>query len=325
MTQTEPSPEEQRKIDLIEALLYTAYSDGRSTHDGRIEQVMSKIDVLRPTLATKPRFQRSPSWKRLWMSSIVATLLMACVFVFQAFSGSQQLMAAIQKGISAAAEDIARHYRVTAVYRNVTSPKWMASKLERDENGDRAFVVSDLYVRGNEQFALRHPALLPNKDLWLGQSAGQTWVVPSIGTVRFGNKTLLAKWLSAREKISTPYLHVTTVLFRMQKGYTLSESKQAKIGLQDGSEIVCRQIAGVRKAKLDDKFPERIEFWSDVETGLVLRMNIDWNLEPGEAGRERIEIEFMGQPELADDWFLAEGHYTGFRRQVELSAGDELD
>ncbi len=56
-----------------------------------------------------------------------------------------------------------------------------------------------------------------------------------------------------------------------------------------------------------------------------MRLNIDWQLDSGETGRERVEIEFLGEPQLADNWFDAEGHYEGFRRRIQLDFDDKLD
>jgi hypothetical protein len=325
MSPDNPSSEEQRKIDFIESLLHSAYAEESSNCEDRIGKVMSKIHLTSKAGSIESKRSRRFTWKRVLGSSIAASILIAFVFLFQAFSNSQKVMAAIDRGMAAAAEDIARHYRIVAVYKNMRSRPWLTAKTEQDGKDERSYITSDLYVRGNDQFALRHPALVPGSDLWIGQSGQDAWIVPAFGPVRSGTNTLLAKWLNTREKISTPYLHVTTVLSRMSKGYHVEDLGESHVELEDGRNVLCQKIIGVRKPKLKESGPDRIEFWSDMDSGLVMRLNIDWHLDQGETGRERVEISLLGEPELADSWFDAQGHYEGFRRRVQLDVEDKLD
>lgn len=111
----------------------------------------------------------------------------------------------------------------------------------------------------------------------------------------------------------------------MSKGYHVEDLGASRIELEDGRKVLCQKIIGVRKPMLKESAPDRIEFWSDMDSGLVMRLNIDWQLDQGETGRERVEISFLGEPELAEDWFDAQGHYEGFRRRVQLDVEDKLD
>ncbi len=306
----EPTSHDNHREALIDALLTAAYVDERLAVAKKIDQVMRQIEH-ETSGPRRPTYQHTRATRRTssrWISwSIAASLLLAMFIGLQYFSPAQPALAAIEQSLAAAAEQVARKYLIT-----VTS---------RDGNRTRE-VKNDLYVQGNARFALRHPALLPGTDVWLGKGEDQTWVVPAFGPVRTGNDLALSRWLNSQEQVSTPYLHVTTVLNRMSRGYRLREMGETTILAANGNEVVCLHVVGELKREANQKLPTTIELWSDAQSGVAMRLEARWPLSASESGREKVVIEFAEQPNLPNNWFEAEGHYSGPRRKITLDTKD---
>lgn len=292
---------------LIDALLQAAYADERSAIGQRVEMVLRQMDSEQSTPAADP--MGDPRGRRRignrWVSyAIAVSIVLTLVVGFQMVGPSPTAIAAIERSLLAAGQDIARRYLITVSY--------------RDTDNQTLSVKNDLYVRGNDRFALRHPALLPGADLWLGKEGTGAWVVPSLGPVRTGDDLALSRWLSAHEDLPTPYLHITTVLDRMSRGYRLEELGNARIELGNGSQVDCRHVIGRLRLMANQKLPATIELWADVETGVAQRIVAKWNLSEGDFGRELVTLEFADQPDLPENFFRAEGHYSAPRRVIRL-------
>lgn len=301
----DPPSLDRLRESYIDALLSVAYDEDQGSVAERIERVMQRIEQEKGVASDRssnaaPTTTRK-TWNR-WISiAIAASLLVGMSFVLQSVSPIQPALAAIEKSIAAAAEQIARKYLVTVTYKS----------------GEQSYEIeNDLYVKGHDRFALRHPAVVPGADLWLGKNGDATWVVPAIGPVLTGNDLALSRWLSAQEQLSTPYLHVTTVLDRMSRGYQLRELGESTIGTREGKDVVCRHVVGERKNLANTNLPATIELWSDKASGVAIRIEACWSLAASESGREKVVIEFVDQPELPDNWFEAEGHYSGSRGTI---------
>lgn len=301
-----------------------AYVDEPSAVADRVDQVMQRIQLENsfahlpddePTRVTQapwnPQPPRNPQrtwnlqrpWNR-WVSMAIAASMLGAMFIgLHYFGPAQQALAAIEHSLEAAAEQVARRYLITVTL--------------KDGNKSRE-VENDLYVQGNDRYALRHPALLPGADLWLGKNGDTTWVVPAIGPVLTGNELALSQWLSSQEQFSTPYLHVNTLLDRMSRGYRLRKLYESTIRSVAGNDVVCRYVVGKLKSEANQNLPATIELWSDAESGVAIRIEARWSPYASESGREKVVIEFVDQPELPDNWFEAEGHYSGPRRQIKF-------
>jgi hypothetical protein len=307
MSSEHTSPDDNREA-LIDALLRSACVDERTTVANRVDEVMRQIEIGTTVsgrlIAERTRLTRR-TWSRRVSWAIAATLLVALFIGLQYLGPARQALAAVEQSLAAAAEQIARKYLITVTFKN---------------GNRRREVGNDLYVQGNDRFALRHPALLPGADGWLGKNGDQAWVVPSFGPVRTGNDLALSRWLSSQEQLSTPYLHVTTVLDRMSRGYRLQELGEATIRTAEGNDVVCRHVLGELKTGKNPKLPATIELWSDAQTGVAMRVEARWPLSTSESGREEVVLEFAGQPELPDNWFDPEGHYSGSRRKITFDS-----
>lgn len=294
----------------IEALLQAAYPTDRSGMDRRIDEVIAQLEAT-PVSGSGTRSEqtvRGRKWTRSLSYAAAAAILLAAIVAFQFFSPPDSALAAIEQSLMAAAQNVARHYQITVTLRNAA-----------DESLE---VKSDLYVQGNDRFALRHPALLPGATAWLGRDGGQAWVVPAVGPVRTGDDLALSRWLHSHEELSTPYLHVTTVLDRMARGYRLDELEPEAIVRSDGSSIVCRHVIGRLKSGDNRKLPHSIELWAARESGIAQRLVATWNLASHESGRANVIIEFLDQAEVPDNWFQADAHFTSPRRVLHLDAAN---
>jgi hypothetical protein len=209
-------------------------------------------------------------------------------------------MAAVQRSLNVAAELMTRRYQLQIRYRDAA-----------DEVGQ---IDVDLFVRGHDRFTLSHPGLLPGTSFWLGTDSSDEWVVPPVGPVRKGNDMVLSRWLRSREELDTPYLHVTSLLTRMSRGYRLASIPDQEIELPDGQTEICQVIQAELETADEANLPDTIELWSSRETGMAMRIAARWNLAEGDVGKESVVLTFQAdEPSLGDEWFTAEAHFEGRR------------
>ena len=302
----EPSSQDRNRETLIDALLRAAFVDEQSAVANRVDQVIKQIELEksvqhRPSVG--PTLAMRRTWNR-WVSMVVAASLLGAMFIgLQLLSPAQHALAAIERSLEAAEEQVARKYLITVTLKD--------GKRSRE-------IENDLYVEGNDRFALRHPAILSDADLWIGKNGQTTWVVPAIGPVLTGNDVALNRWLNSQEQFSTPYLHVTTILARMSRGYRLRKLGESTIRSVAGNDVSCRHVVGELKSEANQSLPATIELWSDAESGVAQRIVARWSLSESDSGREKVVIEFVDQPDLPDQWFEAEGHYSGLRSKINF-------
>jgi hypothetical protein len=106
----------------------------------------------------------------------------------------------------------------------------------------------------------------------------------------------------------------------MSRGYGLREMGETTIRSAAGNEVDCRHVVGELKSEANQKLPTTIELWSDARSGVAMRIEARWPPSTFESGREKVVIEFAEQPNLPDNWFEAEGHYSGQRRKITLDS-----
>ena len=135
-----------------------------------------------------------------------------------------------------------------------------------------------------------------------------------------GDETGLGRWLSHARTLSTPYLHVETILARMKRGYRLRELPDESIEDFDGNSIVCKHVVGTLRWNRAEKAPDKIELWSDSQTGVAIRLDATWNEPSGAYGHEKISLVLVDEPVLANDWFTATGHSSPNRRILRFDS-----
>ncbi len=325
------SPEMVCRDRWIEELLAAAGPLHRqdANHELRIQKILAALEDATPKRTQLPQHIAEPSPfsplptvllpKRRWAKWVTLTLAGSIVvmlfFVFQQNQTMRQALAVVEKSLQAADESVPRHYAVTSTF------------LDRDRTTLRS-VACDLYVCGNRQYALRHPALVGSGDLWIGRNGDSTWVVPARGPVRVGDETALHRWLEGNQELATPYLHLTSLLQRLSRGYRLQErSENAKdfdlhsvVAINDMSSSLsdaqlrqCRRISGERINQQATQNPEQIELWCDRETGVALRVVAIWDPQTNPRGRRSLVVDLVSSVELSEDWFDHAGHYPGRR------------
>ena len=318
---SEHDPQEHLRESLIEALLRSAYENDSANDQQRIEKVMQclalePIELERIELAHEESTASHQIGSRVQLNrgnrgivwAVAASVACGLFIAFQVWGTSGSALAAVQRSIATAQEYVVRQYRVTVTI--------------GDSTGNNRVISSDLYVQGSDRFALRHPALLPGAHLWLGSDGQDAWLVPALGPIRVGDETGLGRWLSQREQLSTPYLHVESMLARMGRGYRLNEKPATKLTLGSGTTVSCQQIEGNLRWRNQDKAPDKVKLWSDAQTGVAMRLELVWNVPTGSLGHHQIVIEFVDSPALADDWFAFAGHSTSNRRVLRFDATD---
>jgi hypothetical protein len=308
MNDKEKTDYKQLRQDWIESLLVSATA--RQDHEDRIARAMRHIGLESPASTQSVAPGRNESHPVRWAAmGVAATLLLALFLVAQNFGTSRSAMAAVERSLNVAAQRTARKYVLQLEYRTA--------------NGNKLQIDNELFVQGNERFALRHPGLLPGTSFWLGQDGSEAWVLPAFGPVRKGDNTVLSRWLRSRQALDTPYLHVTTLLTRMSRGYRLEKLADEEVAMPDGATAVCRHVRGKLKAADQPNLPDTVELWASRETGVAVRMVARWQLAAGEFGRQKLVLAFQHEePSLADDWFTAEGHLDGRRPVMRVNSPD---
>ena len=318
--------ESQLRENMIEALLESAYQTDSQREQQCIESVLRRIeseaidsqdDVAQPhdesadDLSSAPptvssKDQRQRRWNR-WISwSLAASVLIVIGLAIQFVGESGNAIAAVERSLAAAKELVARHYRITVTKGN-------------DSNNTRD-VTSDLYVQGTGRFALRYPALIPNRDVWLGSDGTESWFLPSIGPVRVGDQTGLGKWLAKREQLSTPILYIETILTRLKRGYDLRQESDETLTLDDGKTVICEHIIGDLKLKESTTAPDKIELWCNKQTGVAIRLDGIYSQPAHAWSRSKTSIVFVDSPDLSDEWFTPAGHHRGVRRTLRFDS-----
>lgn len=307
----------------VEALLRSASGQERAEVDTHVDQVMKLIaaDSAKEGLAEKPASamtarpgSQAPSgagvsrrltnrFSRLVPWSIAATVVLALALSYQGCSPDRIARAAISQSLAAASQAVPRHYRVVV--------------QRRTAGGELRETANDLYVLGNDQVAWRHP-LAGTRALWLGKSGDRAWVVPPFGPVLRGNGQAFGKWLDLTRAVDSPYLHVATILQRMERGYRLRDLPDSTVDgtAEAASNPVCRHVIGQRRWLASQDLPATIELWSDRTTGMARRIVLEWRPGSDRRNRERIDVVWVGEEPVSEDWFEAAGHHSGHRMVV---------
>ena len=305
---------EQAKQRLIDSLLASAIGSADEEAQSKVTDALSRIATLEPGEAGKQQIKVASNKRGSWFSrrkmiafATAAAVMIAVGLPFMA--QGQSALNILQLSLEQSKRDVPRHYNVELKFQK--------------SNGQTNARVADLYVKGSDRFAFRRQGILGG-EWWIGGEGENNWVVPAVGPVIEGDTTSLSRWLKRKPELSTPYLHVSTILERMGNGYKLTNHRAETIAGPDGREVQCRHIEGRLRKVVDlrdfeDRIPDRIELWADVETGVAIKVIASWDLDADEAGRLSITAQLVDHPELPDDWFQAEGHYQGQRRRISFN------
>ncbi len=300
-----PKQDELREA-WIESLLVSAMKP--PDHADRIARAMSRLEPgqVAPNPAalgrTRVRFVE-------WGSVGVAASVLLALFWLLHDGGSQSAMAAIQRSLDVAAEQTTRKYLLQVEYRSA--------------DGQTLKTDNDLYVQGNKRLVLRHPSLLLGTSFWLGRNGSESWVVPPLGPVLKGDNGNLILWLRSREELDTPYLHVSTFLTRMSRGYQLETLDDEEVAVPITGPVACQHIRARRISAAQPDLPDTIELWASRESGIAIRLIARWELGDDQIGRKSVLLTYRNEePSLSEDWFTPERHYQGRRPVMRMDPSD---
>jgi len=293
---------EEADMQMLESLLRHALRPEPEARDARIHEVLQRLDEQND-VATEDNRQsvmqigKVRSRGRRWLSLAAAvSLVLAAGLWWQASNPSRRAYAMVQESLQRAAEAGVRQYNVTAV-------------VQRPVVGRRE-IAADLYVDGAERFVLRHPPILLLGEVWIGGNERENWIAPTRGPILVGDEKMLQNWMADKKDLSTPFLHVTTILHRLSKGYDLEMLPDDGMAApnQPNTTVSCRRVRGVLRDATRG-LPRTIDLWADRETGIARRLILDWELQPGQFGRSNITVELVGRKELPPDWFEHSAHH----------------
>lgn len=325
----EPADRDELQQQWIESLLICA--SVKEDHAPRIAAAMRQLgepgepsepsepsehDGLRPPFVVLPlsdqadhalsppvlgRKQRGNSQR--WKSVVAAICAALMFFVLWPTEEAPAAVAVIERSLQVAAERLTRHYQLQVQSRTIF--------------GSGRTIDNELYVQGHDRFVLRHPGLLPGRATWLGRRGDMFWVVPAVGPVLKGDSTVLSGWLREQGELDTPYLHVTTILDRMNsRGFQLRVLEDESVTLPDGSSELCQHIQARLASSDSSALPATIELWAARSTGMAVRLTARWNLAEGEFGRESVVLTYQGdEPSLSSEWFTPQAHQRAPRRE----------
>ena len=306
MSDSKNPPEDDLQQSWIESLLVSL--SRCEDHSDLVERAMHQIESARDDqlsqlepAAFEARRRRLIMWPTF---GLAIAIVIAMLIVLP--TNSQSAIAAIRRSLDVAADRLPRKYRL---------------QVRHQRSAGTVRIDNELWVCGNDQFALRHPGLLPGTNVWLGQNGDESWVVPPIGPVLKGDKTFLRGYLRSWDEFDTPYLHVSTLLNRMMsQGFRLTKLADEDVSIRDGRTFRCSHVRAEFVGEADQDLPESIELWTSLESGMAVRMVADWpSIEDGSAQKQVVLTFQREEPGLPSQWFTAEEH-TERQRPVIISS-----
>jgi hypothetical protein len=296
MSDHEKELRERELQDLwIEALLTGV--NGGEDHTDRLSHALAQIEHQEIEGVPAPPAEHQTIWRLGGWSTVgVAGAVLLIFLSLLPNDSSHAAMEAIQRSLDVASDRVTRVYQLRRKY--------------RDASGDTIENESELYVRGNDCFALRHPGVLPGATVWLGKNGNETWIVPAFGPPLTGDSTILEKFLGGRAELDTPYLNISSILTRMKsRGFELDYLPPEEISGQSGKTFTCNRIVAYRNGTGTDNLPISIKLWTDRDSEIAMRIAAQWKVTDQESGVKSIELEFQDEaPSLLEDWFTTEAH-----------------
>lgn len=308
------TPRYQHREELIDSLLH-------SLHESSAEKAQSLVSAALPCLdderdvvgsdisGSESEQRRLPRSGRPFSRPVTIGLatcaLILIVVSLSLLDQSTTAVAAVQKSLEQAMVDVGRQYRV----------KWNLRLGGNREVHGR----SDLYVRGADRFVFRQNTPLANRKLSFGSDRGQAWVVPPVGPVIEGGNQSLINWVTGRQDITGPYLHISAILQRMRNEYELRFVETTGPDLPSHLRD-CQHILGTRKEPSTILAPDEVELWADSETGLTIRLEQRWQQPTNGIGWESININLIDETRLPDKFFTADSHGGKNRTRMSFEA-----
>ena len=264
-------------------------------HDGFLSTDAQDKDTLTPpvesTLVTQPGYsQPLTSRSRLWAaaSSIAGCAVLIAILGWGLWPSSVNGNSVLQKAKQAAAELIDRTYRVTISGTNYRS---QSREFTINVRGGGRFVIQPpdgAYVMGND-----------GTDFWVTQENGPVWVTSDFRSFapelrkKIPGMRLLRTAASPNEPL---LLGISDLLSLIERKYDVE-----LVASDTVEEHHIRATANWSRPN----YPEMIDLWTDVESGVVLRAK---SRLPN--GRQR-RFELVESAKLSQQWYHYWEHAPG--------------
>lgn len=231
---------------------------------------------------------------RVWVasSSVAVCCILIAIVCWGLWPSPVNADSVLQKAQRAAAEPIDRTYRIT-ISRSVDQTR--TRELIMNLGGEGRFVIQPVdgaYVMGHD-----------GSEFWVTQRNGPVWVTSDFQNIvsklrgRIPERRLLELVTSPDEPLS---LAISELLSLIERQYEMElvETKTVK-------EYRIRAMAKSNRAN----YPDVIDLWSDVDSGVVLRIEAKFA-----NGRQR-QFELIETAKLSETWYHYSEHTSG--KQVE--------
>lgn len=296
-----PASHHYQQAQLAELLDATQPTDLGLT-DSVDDNASDQSEQIRPTIRTNRRILQR--WQ-IWLTTAAAVLL-GFVLV-NSWNNSQTAYASLQKIINS--KPIHRSYSV-AMQNQL--PVW----------GERS-IRTNLFLNDNDQFVIEHPGWKGFGPIWIGGGRNERWIVPPRGPSIVGNESLIGKWLDKRD-LPSPYLHLSTILARMQQAYDLKQFPNERSPSENLTlSTECVHLLGTRK-HVDGKLPETIEVWADAESGVAHQVVLRWQRPATERGPLSWTITLSSLDDLPDQFFTLQNHQSFNKKVLRVDSDSDF-
>ena len=297
----EPATAHAAELRLIDALLWSMSDRAIDDRNARIRRVMDAIED-RPTVAgmrTRPR-----GWQSL--VAVAACLTVACTLFWLQSSGESRADDVLLEVGRVSLERIDRVYSLRRVLSTSGKP---------EQNEGR------LYLRGCDGF------VIVCGDVALGRNTDEFWFVPRDGPVIVAEDFEWMVGKSEHEKLELELLNVLSIDSRSLPLVQLSSAVELmrhdyEVTLDDRTRP--GQRVDVLVGRLRDGrrgMPSTIRLWSDEDSRIIQRAELEWGLgrEPSQANM--IVLELLATKRVGADWYHHEAHHPPDRPLHRISSG----
>lgn len=266
--------------------------------------------------------------RRVWWASLatLAAAIMLGLLFLSPEVGSKTALAAVERSLQAAAQDVDRRYAIFVTQSTATAPNEKNFAPEAHKFATDPSPIT-LTVRGARRFLWEQRVALGT--MRVGSNGEEYWMVPSVGPVMVAAEGSLIERLLSEKQLSTPILTMTTALEWLRDRYELENLPDEDLMSPEnaGIRVHCEHIRGRLRNTEEILKPDKIEFWSDRDTGVVHRLKAHW---PNNAKFKWRQVDVRLQPtpgDLPADWYDHARHHAANRVVIRrpISSGDSQD
>lgn len=285
----------------LDALLRRVHQSDVVRDGELVSQALGRISDERVAVAAAPVDARTG--RRRWLVSSLTTAAGV-----GALAGGWLLLAArplsaqaaVERALTDADRPLDRHFVI----------RTQLGGLANDE-----LIESDLYVRGGDRLALRHPGPM-GANFWLGRDGRQSWLVPPIGPVLVSDDSSAIGGFIKDHRLLLPYPNVATVLQMMARQHDLETKPDESLPGRTGRY---HHIQARRQQKIG-LVPQTIDLWIEPDTHAVVRLTLEWGgvAKFAEKLVERIEFDLVDETPRPLSWHTHADHHAPERPVLQF-------